>query len=193
LIVTMQYPRYDTSTRKVIYVPRIYNTCGDKNPNYKTGLAIHGSRPSLYNSWCGMKARCLNPASPKYARYGGRGITVCDEWKDITGFYAWAIEAGWKQGLSIDRIDTDGNYCPENCRWITMSENSRKKRTTKLTMQDATSIRLRLDDGENAHALAKEYGVTHGTVWFIQKRFTHVPEGECTKRIKERNNMKETF
>lgn len=155
---------------------------GKLNGRYRTGLCIE--RSSLYNSWQGMKRRCLSTNHPKYPRYGGRGITVCDEWLDIVNFQQWALKNGWKEGMSIDRIDNDGNYCPENCRWVSVSENSRKKRTTKIDMITAQEIRSRIN--EDWYKLAEEYGCTHGNIWFIMHNFTHVPDGECSKKIKER-------
>lgn len=181
---------FNVITSKVTIVTRIQNKQGINNPNYKTGLAVKGRRPSVYNSWRNMKARCYQPTHPAYARYGGRGITVCEEWRNIAGFYAWSKESGWQQGLSIDRIDIDGNYCPANCRWVTISENSRRKRTTKLTMHEANVIRQRIDAGEDAHVLAKEHGITYANIWFIKNNYTHVAEGECIKRLNERNKMK---
>lgn len=166
---------------------RIYKK-GEDSPTFKTGLAIHGQRPSLYNSWQGMKGRCLREKNPKYKRYGGRGIKVCEEWMNIEGFYDWALKSGWKEGLSIDRINNDGNYEPSNCRWISHSENSRKKRTTKISFEDATKIRERLEKGESEQNLANEYGVVHGTIWFIKNNFTHVEEGMCTKKLKNKMN-----
>ena len=160
---------------------------GIKNPNYKTGLKIKGSKETgIYNSWMNMKQRCDNKKNPKYVRYGGRGIKVCQEWYDIHNFYEWAKKSGWFEGASIDRINNDGNYCPENCRWISMSENSRKKRTTKISFEQAKIIRERLDNGENENQLAKEYGVVHGTIWFIKNRFTHVDENKCSEKLKSR-------
>ena len=163
------------------------NIRGVNNPNYRTGYAGNGSRKGFYNSWQNIKARCLRKNHPKYLRYGGRGISICPEWLAIEGFAAWALSSGWSEGLSIDRIDNDGNYEPSNCRWISMSENSRRKRTTKISFEQAQIIRQRLDGGENEHDLAKEYNVVHGTIWFISKNFTHVADGECTKRLKERD------
>lgn len=157
---------------------------GKNNPNYKTGYRIAGNKTSLYNSWQGLKARCLNVNHPKYKRYGGRGIKVCDEWLKIEGFAKWALSSGWKEGLTIDRIDNDGDYCPENCRWVSVSENSRKKRTTKIDIIKAQEIRSRINEDWND--LAKEYGCTHGNIWFIMHNFTHVPEGECVKVLKEK-------
>jgi hypothetical protein len=158
---------------------------GMENPRYSTGACM-GVTPSWYNTWVNMKGRCLRPTHPKYDRYGARGITICDDWMTSAGFKAWVEKSGWKEGLSIDRINNDGDYCPENCRWVSQSENSRKKRSTKISFEQAQDIRRRLDNGENAYDLASEFGVVHGTVWFIQNRITHVPEGECTKRLKER-------
>lgn len=161
---------------------------GDKNPKYKNGFAAKGKRPSFYNTWQNMKSRCLRKTNPKYKAYGGRGITICDEWLNIEGFSSWAFSSGWQEGLSIDRINNYGNYEPSNCRWISVSENSRKKRTTKISFDQAKEIRERVLSGENEYDLASEYGVVHGTIWFIVKNFTHVPEGECTKAIKDRKN-----
>lgn len=160
---------------------------GDKNPNYRSGACIKGNEyESMYHSWQGLRARCTRVTHPKYNRYGGRGIKFCEEWNDFLLFKSWALKSGWKKGYSIDRIDNDGDYCPENCRWITMSENSRKKRTTKIDMITAQEIRSRIN--ENWNDLAKEYGCTHGNIWFIMKNFTHVPEGECSRMLKENKN-----
>jgi hypothetical protein len=135
-----------------------------------------------------MKARCNNPKHPKYSRYGGRGISVFADWRGIESFAAWALANGWAEGLQIDRINNDGNYDPSNCRWISASENARKKRTTKLSFEQAAEIRHRAASGESEQALAAEYGVVHGTVWFIINNFTHVADGECTKRLRERQH-----
>ena len=160
---------------------------GKNNPRYRTGLTMNGGS-GLYRSWQNMKQRCTNPKNPKYARYGGRGIKICAEWQDITGFLAWAKESGWKDGITIDRIDNDGDYCPENCRWVSMAENSRKKRTTKIDMITAQEIRSRIK--EDWYKLAKEYGCTHGNIWFIMNNFTHLPDGECSKNLKNKNKGK---
>lgn len=74
--------------------------------------------------WKGMIERCHNTEKYNYSSYGGRGIYVCDEWKnDFDNFYNWAINNGFEQHLQIDRIDNDGNYEPSNCRWVTKEEN----------------------------------------------------------------------
>lgn len=146
---------------------------GYKNPNYKTGLTVKGKRSSLYNTWCCIKQRCLNPNSPKYPRYGGRGIKISPAWLSIKEFYNWAMLSGWKQGLTLDRINNDGNYCPENCRWVSVSQNSKKKSTTKLSDENANLIRNKFKSGFSISELAREFNVSYGTIWFIVKNITH--------------------
>lgn len=74
-----------------------------------------------------MLHRCYNKNNKFYKNYGGKGISVCEEWKhSLEEFVEWALNNGWSKGLSIDRIDNEGDYTPENCQWITISENSRK-------------------------------------------------------------------
>lgn len=81
----------------------------------------------LYSVWNQMRNRCSNPNDKSYARYGGKGISVCDEWSDFRAFYPWAMENGYADGLTLDRIDPYGNYEPSNCRWITMTEQQRNR------------------------------------------------------------------
>lgn len=89
----------------------------------------------LYNIFRYMKARCNNPMRPDFKHYGGRGITICAEWlNSFEAFYNWAINNGYAENLTIDRIDVNGDYCPENCRWVTMQTQClNRKSNRKIT------------------------------------------------------------
>lgn len=84
----------------------------------------------LYRIWSSMKQRCNNPKNPAARWYHDKGIRVCEEWEnDFFAFQSWALSCGYAEDLTIDRIDPDQDYCPENCRWLTRSENSSRARS----------------------------------------------------------------
>ena len=113
----------------------------NKNGDTRGCFITHGkSKTRLYNIWSDMKRRCYNPKNKRYNRYGGRGISVCDEWKDdFQAFYDWAIYNDYAEDLTIDRIDVNGNYEPNNCRWITWKEQQRNtSRNRFITVNGVT-------------------------------------------------------
>lgn len=94
---------------------------------------IHGkTNTRLYRIWCHMKDRCYREGNNRYQYYGGRGIRICEEWKnDFQKFYDWAVTHGYRDDLSIDRIDNDKGYFPGNCRWVDVATQSRNRRCVK--------------------------------------------------------------
>ena len=93
------------------------------------GHSANGRCSSLYHSWSAMRSRCLDVNCKDYPHYGGRGIIIAAEWESFEGFLM-DMEDTWQEGLSIDRMDVNGNYCKENCRWATIQEQNRNKRNT---------------------------------------------------------------
>ena len=122
-----------------------HETHGDSaNPEYK----------NLYNVWRGMRRRCTTPTHKSYHHYGGRGIVICKEWDEYENFKVWALNNGYRSGLSIDRINVDGDYEPSNCRWVTQKEQNNNRRNNHyVTYQGRT---------QTATEWAEELGIESG-------------------------------
>lgn len=154
----------------------------------KNKATKHGKRNSrLYRIWCSMKRRTSVEVDSGYYKYGGRGIEMCDEWKEsFPSFSKWAISAGYSDSLSIDRIDNNKGYSPDNCRWVSIEVQARNKRNNiNLTFQGETHI---LTDW------AKLTGINFCTIrsrlgagWSVERALTepvHTEKGRKTKSKK---------
>lgn len=109
-------------------------SCASKPISLTHGLTKGGRIPRIYRIWQQMKSRCLNPRHKRYADYGGRGITLCEEWKTFSLFKIWADDNGYAERLTIERKDNDAGYSPENCKWIPKSKQAENtRRTVRLT------------------------------------------------------------
>ncbi len=148
-------------------------SCGcARNERNRISNLSHGlSGTSLYGSWHGMKQRCLNPNSKNYKYYGGRGITVCQEWIEFETFCQWAISHGYKNGLTIERIDPNGNYEPRNCSWIPKSEQSNNTcRSKRINFQSKTQTLRDWANELNMDYKMLQRRLAHG--WSVEKTFT---------------------
>lgn len=132
----------------------------------------------LYRVWDGIIQRCCNPNAKNYHNYGGRGISVCDEWRtDFSVFEEYCISNGWKEGLQIDRVNNNGNYCPGNIRFVTQAENLRNKRTNHMITFNGETLcaadwceRFSIDDSTLWRRLTSGWSVEDALTKPKQKR-----------------------
>lgn len=134
-------------------------------------LLRHGlSKTPIYKRWQSMLSRCRNPNHVAYKHYGGRGITVCERWLTFENFYADMGDA--PPGLTLDRIDNNAGYSPENCRWATRAEQGTNRRHTGLTEADVRAIREARANWEPYVEIAKRYDVGAHAISAAARRHT---------------------
>ena len=125
-------------------------------------VGLRKQRDKLRSVWNSIKYRCFNPKCTVYKHYGGRGITMCKEWSEsYKCFREWSISHGYSEGLTIERIDVNGNYCPENCRYVTMREQTYNRRESRRIIFNGKEIPIGL--------IAHELGVDNQTFYLCLK------------------------
>lgn len=147
---------------------------------------VHGDaggvvRSRLYTIWGGMKNRCKNPSQSRFNRYGGRGIEVCEEWQNFSSFKEWALANGYTDSLTLDRINVDEGYSPENCRWVTDKEQANNtSRNRFLTFAGETKTIAQWADVTGIQS-STLYARLFVLGWPIEKAF-NTPVRQMNKR-----------
>lgn len=143
--------------------------CHNREKSIKQHLRHGKTGTRLHYVWLAMKDRCNNERNKSFKNYGGRGITVCEEWqKSYESFESWALSSGYKEGLSIDRIDNNKGYCPENCRMTDNVQQARNKRNTVIIDFDGSKKSLQELAEEKKVSVSKlRYRIKAG--WDINK------------------------
>ena len=132
--------------------------------------ATHGqSHARIYRTWTNIRDRCYNNVNPNYNNYGGRGIAVCDEWKDnFQAFYDWSMANGYDDTLTIDRVDNNKGYEPNNCRWATQKQQARNRRSNRnYTINGETYCLSKWCEIYNINYQTAVYRLNHN--WTIEK------------------------
>ena len=157
-------------------------SCGCSQYQGKTKHGLYGTR--LYHIWSNMKERCNSKNNKRYNAYGGRGITYCEQWNDFSEFSKWALENGYKDNLTIERKDVNGNYCPENCCWIPLSEQAKNRRPS-LRLKDKNGVeRLMIEVAEELGISAKTVRARHSAGWDLNLAvYTPLTMNTIKKRV----------
>lgn len=156
----------------------VTKSCGCLNQELRKSRAKHGQiKTPLYNAWVHMRQRCNNPKCKEYRNYGARGIGICKEWDEFEAFYEWANANGYCDGLTIDRIDNDGDYTPQNCRWVTMLVQENNKRNNHFIVYGGERMTV--------SQCAKKANVSRNSLhyWMIVKNMS---ADEAVDKIRER-------
>jgi len=128
---TPEVSKQDLKSQDQIYQKRSRPDLAERNRTHGLSRDQNGHRSRLYGLWIRMRQRCRDPNSSDYERYGGRGIKVCSSWSDYKIFHDWAYTNGYNDKLTIDRIDNNAGYGPENCQWISCAQQATNKRTSR--------------------------------------------------------------
>lgn len=143
-------------------------SCGCMSSRLQPTTKTHGdSTTKLYEKWCSMMNRCNNPNHPHYKDYGGRGIKVCEEWHNYSNFKKWVLNTRDNENLTIDRIDVNGDYCPENCRWATAKEQANNRRSNLIYVYNGESHNL----NEWCEILGLNYYNVHNRIYKLKWTF----------------------
>ena len=141
--------------------------CLSKDVHTTHGLAPRKNPHPMYRAWATMWTRCTNPKIPCYKYYGGRGVKVCERWKDFTKFLDDMGER--PEGMTLDRIDNDGGYTPDNCRWATYREQMLNSRATKLTPDKVRRIKTKHFPYRSNATIGRWYGVSRQMISRIRR------------------------
>ena len=152
---------------------------GNKNPNYKHGL----KNTRLFRVWNNILSRCYNSNASHFHRYGGRGVTVCDQWRnDFKVFYDWAMSHGYSDELTIDRINNDGNYEPSNCRWVDIKTQARNRNNNHyVTINGITKTLTEWCNYYSINYRTVQDRIKRG--WTEHKALTHPVDSRFRKRV----------
>lgn len=138
-------------------------------------------RTRIYRVWGNMVNRCKNPNNPAYHNYGGRGIDVCDEWTRFENFYLWSVYNGYEEGLELDRINNDGWYTPDNCRWTDRITQANNRRSNVIVEYQGEKMTV----AELARTINMPYKILHDRLrngWTIERAMTQPIRKPPTKR-----------
>lgn len=134
-----------------------------KISSFKHGHCFNGKHSRIYQIHRDMLNRCKNSNLRQYKDWGGRGITICDEWLNFNTFHEWAMSHGYNDTLQIDRINNNGNYCPENCRFVDRQTNVQNSRCTTLTKTKVIAMRKLRKRGYTYKQIGKYFKIYPGT------------------------------
>lgn len=159
----------EITTRPIEVIKGRVVSCGCYRKSRMLLSKVHGeSHTRLHDIWCGINSRC-NPNNVNSRRYGARGIKVCGEWKDFEKFKEWALQNGYEDGLTIERVNVDGDYCPSNCTWTPLEIQARNRRTTMWVTYNGRKMSL----AEAAELAGLPYKQVHGRIkkygWSVEK------------------------